>query len=143
MKNKQFSRNIFGDLPTQKKAQTALPILVAYAQKGETITLAKLAKAVDIETQQFNWTMAWIFEWIHTTLYELERQDDWEYGEIPGITSIAVAALETPTTWMDQETRIDPRTPLSWNVYENNHVLPVFEYPYWEQVMGFVIGKLN
>ena len=142
MKNKRFSRNIFGDLPTQKKAQKALPILVAYAQKGDPITLAELAERIELDPP-FNWTMAWIFEWIHTTLYELERQDGWEYGEIPGITAIALAAPEMPTTWMDEVTRIDPRTPLSWEDYETNHILPVFKYPHWERVMDFVIGKLR
>lgn len=138
MKNKRFSRNIFGDLFTQKKAQRALPILVSYAQKGDTIILAKLAKAIELDTPQINWTMGWIFGWIHTTLYELERQDDWEYGEIPGITAIAVAAHEKPTTWMDRQTRVDPNTPLSWKDYETNHVLPVFEYPYWDKVTDFL-----
>ena len=138
MQNKRFNRNIFGDLPTQKKAQKALPILVLYAQKGETIILAKLAKVIELNTPQINWTMGWIFAWIHTTLYELERQDDWEYGEIPGITAIAVAAPGKPTTWMDQQTRVDPNTPLSWRDYETNHVLSVFEYPHWDKVMDFV-----
>ena len=140
MKNKRFSRNIFGDLFTQKKAQKALPILISYAQKGETISLAKLAKAIELDTPQINWTMGWIFAWIHTTLYELERQDDWEYGEIPGITAIAVAAPGNPTTWMDRQTRVDPNTPLSWKDYETNHVLPVFEYSYWDKVMDFLFG---
>ena len=138
MKNKRFNRNIFGDLLTQKKAQKALPILVAYAQKGDTIILAKLAKAIELDTPQINWTMGWIFAWIHTTLYELERQDDWEYGEIPGITAIAVTAHEKPTTWMDQHTRVDPNTPISWKDYKTHHILPVFKYPNWDKVMDFV-----
>lgn len=143
MQNQRFNRNIFGNLKTQKMAQKALPILVACAQKGKTITLSELAAEIAPHLVQFNRAMAWVFCWIHTTLYELERQDNWEYGKIPHITTIAVAGHETPTTWMDQETRIDPKTPLSWKDYEANHVLPVFEYPYWEQVMDFVIGKLN
>lgn len=138
MKNKRFNRNIFGDLLTQKKARKGLPILVSHAQKGETISLAKLAKAIELDTPKINWTLQWVFSWIHTTLYELERQDDWEYGEIPGITAIAVAAPEKPTTWMDRQTRVDPSTPLSWTDYETNHVLPVFEYPYWDKVMDFL-----
>ena len=123
-----------------KKAQKALPILVAYAQKGDPIPLAELAKAIELDTPQITWTMAWIFSWIHTTLYELERQDDWEYGEILGLTAIAVAAPETPTNWMDKKTRVDPNTLLSWKDYETHHVLPVFEYPYWDKVMDFVAG---
>ena len=44
MKNKRFSRNIFGDLPTQKMAQKALPILVSYAQKGDPIPLGGISE---------------------------------------------------------------------------------------------------
>ena len=138
MKNKRFNRNIFGDLLTQKKAQKALPILVSYAQKGETITLAELKKAIELNTPQINWTMGWIFGWIHTTLYELERQEDWECGEIPGITAIAVAAHKTATKWMDKHTRVDPNTPISWKDYKTHHILPVFKYPNWDKVMDFV-----
>ena len=138
MKNKRFNRNIFGDLPTQKMAQEALPILVAHAQKGETITLGDLAKEIAPHLTQINWTLQWVFSWIHTTLYELERQDDWEYGEIPGLTAIALADHETPTTWMDEQTRVDPNTPLSWKDYETNHVLPVFKYSYWNKVTEFI-----
>ena len=139
MKNQRFNRNIFGDLPTQKMAQEALPILVSYAQKCETITLRELAAEIAPHLTQFNRAMAWVFCWIHTTLYELERQDNWEYGEIPHITAIAVASRETPTTWMDQQTRVDPRTPLSWKDYETHHILPVFKYPHWDKVIDFTL----
>ena len=141
MKNKRFNRNIFGDKPTQKMAQKALPILVAYAQKCEPIVLRKLVAEIAPDLTRFNWTMIWVFKWIQTTLYELERQDNWEYGEIPGITAIAIAEHETPTTAMDKRTRIDPNTPLSWEDYETNHILPVFKYPYWEQVIEFLLGS--
>lgn len=143
MKNRRFNRDIFGNLPTQKMAREALPMLVTYAQKGDTIPLRELVTEIVPHLTRFNITMRWVLAWIHTTLYELERQDDWEYGEIPGLTAIALAAPETPTNWMDKETRVDPNTPLSWEDYETSHVLPVFEYPYWEQVMDFVIGRLR
>ena len=139
MKNKRFNRNIFGDLPTQKMAQKALPILVSKAQKGETIFLSELAKKIAPDLTQINWTMRWVFSWIHTTLYELERQGDWEYGEIPGLTAIALADRKKPTTWMDKQTWVDPNTPLSWKDYETNHVLPVFKYPHWDKVMDFTL----
>ena len=144
MQNKRFNRNIFGDLPTQKMAQKALPILVAYAQKCKTITLAELAKVIELNTQQFNWTMLWIFKWIQTTLYELEREDNWEYGEIPRYYSHChrCARNADKLRWI-RRTRVDPNTPISWKDYETNHVLSVFKYSYWEQVMDFVIGKLN
>jgi tetratricopeptide (TPR) repeat protein len=141
MRNRRFNRNIFGDLPTQRMAQKALPILVAHARKGEIITLRQLAQEIAPHLTQFNWSMGWALAWIHTTLYELERSDEWNYGEIPAIAAIAVDKPETPTNWMDQNTRIHPNTPLSWEDYETNHVLPVFEYPHWDKVMDFVYGR--
>ena len=135
MKNQRFKRNIFGDLPTQEMAQEALPILIAYAEKDKTIPLQELAGEVAPHLIQINWTMAWVFQWIHRTLYDLERQDDWEYGEIPGITAIALAAPRQPTKWMDEQTRVDPNTPLSWRNYERGHIFPVFTFPHWGQVI--------
>ena len=141
MKNKRFNRNIFGDLPTQKMAQEALPILVSHAQKGEIITLGQLAKEIAPHLTQFNWSMGWALAWIHTTLYELERSDEWNYGEIPAIAAIAVVGARQPTNWMDKRTRINPNTPLPWEDYKTNHILPVFEYPHWDKVMKFVLGN--
>ena len=141
MKNKRFNRNIFGDLSTQKMAQKALPILVSHAQKGEIITLQQLANKIASHLTQFNWSMRWVLAWIHTTLYELERSDEWNYGVIPAIAAIAVDKPEKPTNWMDKQTRIDPNTPLPWKDYETKYILPVFEYPHWDKVMAFVFGS--
>ena len=138
MKNKRFNRNIFGNLPTQKMAQEALPILVAYAQKREPIILRELAAEIAPDLTHFNWSMRWTLGWIQTTLYELERSDNWNFGEIPCITAIVVDSHETPTTRMDMDTRIDPNTALSWKDYKTNHVLPVFKYSYWDKVTNFV-----
>lgn len=143
MRNLYLGRNIFGDLPTQQMAQKGLPILVSKAQQGETILLRELAQEIAPDLTQINWTMRWVFSWIHTTLYELERSEDWEYGEIPGLTAIALADQETPTNWMDEQTRVDPNIPLSWKDYKSEHILPVFNYDDWDKVMDFVIGKLN
>lgn len=143
MKNKRFNRNIFGDLPTQKMAQKALPILISSAQKCDPVIMCDLAKEIAPELVQFNWSMRWTFSWIHTTLWELERSDDWNYGEIPGITAIVLDKPEKPTNWMDEQTRVDPSIPLSWKDYKSEHILPVFNYDDWDKVMDFVIGKLN
>ena len=142
MKNKCFKRDIFGTMLTQKMAQKALPILVAYAKEDDTIILADLATEIAPHLTQFNFAMISVFKWIQTTLYKLERQDDWEYGEIPGLTAIAVAAPETPTNAMIERTRVDPNTPLSWEDYKTHHVLPVWEYRYWDQVMDFVTNRI-
>ena len=143
MQNKCFNRNIFGPKPTQKWAQKVLPLLISYAQKCETITLAEIAKAIGVDPP-FNGIMRYIFMWIQTTLCELKGEDDWEYGEIPGITAIAIVAPEKPTRYMDGETRVDKDTSLSWKDYETNHVLPVFEYSYWNRVTEFLFQfKVN
>ena len=139
MRNLHLGRNIFGDLPTQRMAQKGLLILVSKVQKGETILLRELAQELAPNLTQINWTMGWVLAWIHTTLYELERQDNWEYGEIPGLTAIALADHETPTNWMDGQTRVDPNTPLSWKDYKTNHVLPVFKYSYWHKVTDLLV----
>ena len=142
MKNKRFNRNIFGDKPTQKMAQKALPILVAYAQRCESIILRELVAEIAPDLTHFNWCMRWTLAWIQTTLYELERSDNWSFGEIPCITAIVLDSPETPTTRMDMDTRIDPNTPLSWRDYETNHILPVFEYSRWDEVMDSTIRNL-
>lgn len=141
MKNQRFTRNICGELPTQKMAQVALPILVLRAQNDDVIMMWELARDIAPDLTQFNWSLQWVFSWIHTTLYELER-DDWNYGEIPGITAIVLDKPKNPTKWMDKQTRVDPNTPLSWEDYKTRHILPVFEYPHWDKVMDFVNKKL-
>ena len=138
MQNRKFNRNMFGNLPTQKMAQQALWILIASAQKGELVVMRDLAEVVAPHLTQFNWSMGYALAWIHTTLYELERTEDWTYGEIPGITAIVLDSDKTPTKWMDQQTRVNLYRPLPWADYETRHVLPVFEYPHWDKVIDFL-----
>lgn len=143
MKNQKFNRDIFGNLPTQKMAQEALPILVSHVQNEDVILMWKLAKEIAPDLTQFNWSLQWVFCWIHTTLYKLERRDDWNYGEIPGITAIVLDKPLKPTKWMDRQTRINPNAPLPWKDYETQHILPVFKYPHWDKVMDFVRSQLQ
>lgn len=140
MKNKRFERNMFGDLDTQRWAQASLRILIASAQESDPVIMRDLAKEVAPHLTQFNFSMRWTLAWIHTTLWELERSEDWSYGEIPGITAIVLDSPRTPTSWMDQQTRVDPNTPLPWEDYETEHILPVFDYPHWDKVMEFLYG---
>lgn len=136
MKNKRFNRNIFGDLPTQRMAQKALPILVSHAQERDIIILQQLANEIAPDLTQFNWSMKWTFQWIQTTLYELQRLDNWVYGEIQGITAIVVVAPGEPTNAM-----VERNAPVSWEGYETNHLCPVFGYPHWDKVMDFLFGS--
>lgn len=142
MKNQNFYRNIFGNLPTQKMAQDAFPILVSHAQNEDVILIRKLAKQIAPDLTQFNWSMQWVFSWIHTTLYGLERRDDWNYGEIPGITAIVLDKPQKPTKWMDKETRVVSYAPLPWKDYKTQHILPVFKYTHWDKVMDYVHRRL-
>ena len=141
MKNKCFKRNIFGNLPTQRMARKALPILVSQAQEPDIIIIRDLAEEIAPDLTRFNWAMKWAFQWIQTTLYELEKQDNWVYREIPGITAIVVVERGTLTNAMINRTRINPHTPLSWEDYKRDHICPVFEYPHWDQVMDIVFGS--
>ena len=136
MKNKCFKRDIFGDKPTQKMAQKALPELVSKAQEPDIIRIRDLAEEIAPDLTRFNWSMKWAFQWIQTTLYKLERSDEWNYGEIPGITAIVVIERGKPTNAM-----VERNTPVSWDDYETNHILPVFEYPHWDKVMDFVYDR--
>ena len=131
MQNRHFGRNIFGDLPTQEMARKALLILVSKAQEKDVILLRELAQEIAPHLTQINWTMGWVLAWIHTTLYELERSEDWEYGEIPGLTAIALADYETPTGFFSRHTN----TPLSWMEYQSEHLLPVFNFDYWDEML--------
>ncbi len=140
MKNRDFKRKIFGDLPTQKMAQKALPILISSAQEGDPVIMRDLVKEIAPDLIQFNFTMRHVLAWIHTTLWELERSEDWNYGEIPGITAIFLDSPKTPTKWMEKETRVDPNTPLLWKDYKTEHIQPVFKYPHWDKVADFVFG---
>ena len=135
MKNKCFKRDIFGDLPTQKMAQKALPKLVSKAQKPDIIRIRDLAEEIAPDLTRFNWSMKWAFQWIQTTLYKLERSNEWNYGEIPGITAIVVIECGKSTNAMVKRNR-----PLSWVDYKTKHICPVFEYPHWGKVMDFVTG---
>ena len=141
MKNKRFKRNMFGSRDTQRMAQETLPILISASQKCDPVIMRNLAKEVAPHLPRFNFSMRWTLAWIQTTLWELERSEDWNYGEIPGITAIVLISDEKPTNRMDQETRVDPNRPLPWIKYKTEHIQPVFDYPHWDKVMEFVYDR--
>ena len=139
MKNERFKRNMFSCMDTQRMAREALPFLISAAQKFDTVIMRDLAKEVAPHLTQFNFSMGYALGWIHTTLWELERSEDWNYGEIPGLTAIVLDKPEKPTNYFFREGIVDWDTP--WEDYETNHILPVFEYPHWDKVMEFVYDR--
>ena len=78
--------------------------------------------------------------WIQTTLNELECSDDWNYGEIPCITTIVLDSPEQPTRSMDRRSRIEAglNTPLPWEDYERYHILPVFCFEHWNEIIDLL-----
>ena len=83
-----------------------------------------------------------VLGYINTTHYDLERRADWEYGDIPCITTIVITKEGQPSDYMRRQLGPDPDTPISWEDYKIHHIDPVFEYPHWGEVVDYVIRRL-
>ena len=139
MRNIHGKHDIFGNLITQKRGLLALPILVLRAQEHRTITFQELGNAIGVSNY---WRMGGILGCINTTHYDLERRADWEYGDIPCITTIVITKAGRPSGWMRRKLGPDADTPISWEDYKIHHIEPVFEYPHWNEVMDSIIRNL-
>ena len=139
MRNIRGKRDIFGDLITQKRGLLALPILVLRAQERRTITFQELGNALGFSNY---WRLGTVLDRINTTHYNLERRTDWEYGDIPCITTIVITKAGRPSDWMRRKLGPDADTPISWEDYKIHHIDPVFEYPHWDKVIDHVIRSL-
>ena len=139
MKNTLHRHDIFGDLITQKRGLLTLPILVLRAQEHRTITFQEIGDVIGVSNY---WRMGGILGCINTTHYKLERRADWEYGEIPCITTIVITKSGGPSNWMSKQLSVDDDTPISWEDYEVHHIRPVFEYPHWGKIVDFIIRNL-
>ena len=139
MKNIRGKHDIFGDLITQKRGLLALPILVLCAQEHRTITFQELGNALGFSN---HWRLGTVLDRINTTHYDLERRADWEYGDIPCITTIVITKAGRPSDWMRRKLGPDADTPISWEDYKIHHIDPVFEYPHWGEVVDHVIRSL-
>ena len=134
MKNIRETHDIFGNLITQKRGLLALPILVLCAQERRTITFQELGNALGFSN---HWRLGPVLGYINTTHYDLERRADWEYGDIPCITTIVITKGGQPSDYMRSQLG-----PISWEDYKIHHIDPVFEYPHWNKVMDYVIRNL-
>ena len=139
MQNRRGKHDIFGNLITQKRGLLALPILVLRAQEHRTITFQELGNAIGVSN---HWRMGGILGCINTTHYDLERRADWEYGDIPCITTIVITKAGQPSDWMRRQLGPDADTPISWEDYNIHHIEPVFEYLHWDKVMDSIIKNL-
>ena len=139
MRNIRGKHDIFGDLITQKRGLLALPILVLCAQEHRTITFQELGNALGFSN---HWRLGTVLDRINTTHYDLERRADWEYGDIPCITTIVITKAGRPSDWMRRKLGPDADTPISWEDYKIHHIDPVFEYPHWGEVVDHVIRSL-
>ncbi|MCG9131611.1 hypothetical protein J5I95_08020 [Candidatus Poribacteria bacterium] len=131
--NTQGEYNMFGDLKTQKWAREALPKLVPLAHERKTITYQEMAETW-FDTKGYQ-NMGKVCGIISTTLYELERRPDWKFGKIPRITNIVIRKNEKPGAWVNEKISGDRNiAPLKDEYYEY-HLLPTYEYPYWNEVL--------
>ena len=133
MRNRREGHTIFGDLITQKRGLLALPILVLRAQEHRTITFQELGNAIGFSN---HWRLGPALGYINTTHYELERNADWEYGNIPCITTIVITKGGQPSAYMHSQLG-----PISWENYKIHHIDPVFEYPHWGQVINYILNN--
>lgn len=139
MRNIREGHTIFGNLITQKRGLLALPILVLRAQEHRTITFKELGNAIGFSNYR---RMGGILGCINTTHYNLERRADWEYGDIPCITTIVITEEGQPSGWIREQLTGNPDTPIPWENYKRDHINPVFEYPHWGQVIDYVLNHL-
>ena len=135
MKNQLGKHDIFGDSITSKRGILALPILVLCAREHRTLTFQELGDAIGFSNY---WRMGGILGCINTTHYKLERRTDWEYGEIPCITTIVITKDADLSKWMREQF-----SGISYEDYERDHIHPVFEYPHWDKVMNRHIVNLT
>ncbi len=132
--------NMFGDLKTQKWAREALPKLVPLAHKQKTITYKKMAESWF--NRRCYMLMGTVCGIISTTLYELERRPDWEFGEIPRITNIVIRKNQKPGAWINEKITGDRKTAPPLDEYYEHHLLPTYEYPHWNDVLEALVLTL-
>ncbi len=125
--------NMFGDLKTQKWAREALPKLVPLAHEQKTITYREMAESwFYIKAYRLIGTVCGV---ISTTLYELERQPDWKFGEIPRLPNIVIRTNGKPGAWICEMITGDRNIAPPEDEYYENHLLPIYEYPHWNEVL--------
>ncbi len=125
--------NIFGNLTTEKWAREALPKLVPLAHEQKTINYKEMAESwCNVKAYRLMGRVCGI---ISTTLYELERRSDWQFGEIPRLPNIVTRTNGEPGRWICEMITGDRKIAPPREFYHKYHLLPTFEYPYWYEVL--------
>ena len=129
------------ELKSPRRARAALPILILYAQRKETITFRELADAI-AAPDMINRTMIPVLKCINRELKTLSEHPSWVHEDIPTLTTIVVVDGGGPSDWMSEHMRQCMVEPTQEN-YERYLIQPVHEYRYWKEVINAIIQSSN
>lgn len=141
------NHGIFSDrdnpkLKSPRRARAALPILILYAQRKDTITFRELADAI-AAPDMINRTMSPILDCIEMELRKLSNHHSWVHEDIPNLTAIVVAAGEKPSGWMCVQMHEQMKVEPTLENYEHYLIKPVHKYEYWKEVINEIIQAPN
>ena len=129
-------------LKSPRRARAALPILILYAQRKDTITFRELADAI-AAPDMINRTMSPILDCINMELAKLSGQPNWMHEDIPTLTSIVVVDGGGPSGWMCKQMHEKMGVEPTKENYECYLIKPVHEYEYWKEVINEIIQSPN
>ena len=130
------------ELKSPRRARAALPILILYAQRKETITFRELADAI-AAPDMINRTMRHILDCINTEMARLSEQSSWGHEDIPTLTTIVVVDGGAPSGWMSEQMREQMEMEPTQENYERYCIRPVYKYEYWKEVINAIIQSPN
>lgn len=130
------------ELKSPRRARAALPILILYAQRSDTITFRELADAI-AAPDMINRTMSPILDCINTELANLSEYHSWQHGDIPTLTTIVVVEGGEPSAWMCEQMREQMGVEPTKENYERYLIKPVHKYEHWKEVINEIIQSPN
>ena len=126
------------NLISPKRARAALPILIRYAQKKDTITYRELADAI-ASKEPLYWTLRRVLDCINTELARVSSDQSWEHEGIPTLTTIVVLQDGGPGEWMAQQMSEQLGLEPTKENYKCYLIKPVHEYEHWKEVIDEII----
>ena len=130
------------ELKSPRQARAALPILIHYAQKKDTITYRELADSIAAKDPLY-WTMRRVLDCINTELARVSSHQSWQHADIPTITTIVVVQDGGPGDWMAQQMREQLGMEPTKENYERYLINPVHAYEHWKEVIDRIIMSPN